>query len=223
MRTLLCIMHARAIPECLDSYRALDCDIAWMSGFTIAELGNVHREVIRTTDYDAYVVVSDDCIVTQPALDAVVALLADDHPAATGWCRLHTKSPQVNLCHSPLIGDVPKRKAYPFYGFEEVDEWEGEVVPTHFMGMSLTGMSRDMWRRYPYGCFTTIRTQGHSSDFHLCIRLRDEGVPMVAAQSGYIEHVKTRGRNGHPAPASHRVLVGEMPAETRIDTAKERA
>lgn len=205
-------MNARRIPECIEGFEALDCDVAWMTGYTDAELGPVHQQIVASTAYGAYVVVSDDCVVTQAALDAVVALLEAGHPAATGWCKLTQASPLANLCHRPLIGDEPKVSAYPFYRARDVHAYEGEIVPTHFMGFALTGMPRELWERFPYGAYTERRASGYSSDFHLCARLRDAGVPMVAARDGYVEHLKVTGRK----PPSHRVLVGEVEPSVRI-------
>lgn len=213
MRHLVCVMHARRIPECIQPLESLDCDVAWMSGYSDAELGPVHEQLVADTDYDTYTIVSDDCIVTQSAVDAVTALLEQGHPAATGWCKLHTRSEDANLCHAPIKGDHPTVDAYPFYRAAAVRTWPDPVVPTHFMGFSLTGMTRDMCQRFPYRAFTEIRKRGYSSDFNLCMRLRDAGVPMVAAREGYVEHVKTTQR---PKPASHRLLLGKMPQDVHI-------
>lgn len=214
MRTLLCIMNGRRIPECIEAFEALDCDRAWMSGYTDHELGDVHRELVASTDYDAYITVSDDCVVTQQAYDAVAALLEDGHPAATGWCRLHTRSNDVNLCWAPLLGDVPCRAAYRFYTYAQICQEERQVIPTHFMGLALTGMPREGWERFPHRAYTNRRSRGYSSDFNLSRRLRDARVPMVAAKAGYVEHLKVVGRR---KPPTHRLLVGEMDREVRIE------
>lgn len=214
MRALVCIMNGRAIPESIDSFRALDCDRAWMTGYTDAELGAVHTELVARTHYDFYLVVSDDCVVTQEALDAVLELLEAGHPAATGWSRLHTRSREVNLCHAPLRGDAPTIQGYSFYTFAQIRSDDRPVIPTHFMGFSLTGMPRELWQRFPYQAYTERRARGYSSDFNLSRRLRDAGVPMVAAKAAYVEHLKVRGRK----PPSHRLLVGEMEKQVRIET-----
>jgi hypothetical protein len=74
-------------------------------------------------------------------------------------------------------------------------------------------MSREMWARFPFGCFGS-GSRGYSSDFHLSRRLRDEGVPMVAAQAGYVTHVKERW-NQLDRAESKRLMIGELPAEVR--------
>lgn len=223
MRALLCVMNARRIPECLESYEALDIDVVYMTGFTVAELVDVHREIVEVTDFDVYLNVSDDCVVTPEALEAVLAPLEEGAPAATGWCRLHEESPWANVCHSPLIGKRPIRRAYPFYGANEVRAWPDPLLPTHFMGMSLTGLTRDLWLDFPYGCFFLRGPRGNSSDFHLSMRLRDAGVPMVAARDGYVEHMKPRHRTYKPFPPSHEILVGKIPQEVRFTYRRARS
>jgi hypothetical protein len=105
----------------------------------------------------------------------------------------------------------------------DVVGYPDEVVPTHFMGMSLTGMTRDMWLRFPYGCFTDRRPHGQSSDFHLSARLRDAGVPMVAARSGEVQHLKEMAMQGTRfGPVQHPWLVGNVEPSVSIDLAGDR-
>src|SRR5690606_38335219 len=153
VRALLFVMNARAIDEALDSYRRLNVDLCWATGFTVSELVPVHRDVVHSTDYDVILNISDDCVVTQEALDAVLAQFAAGYPAATGWCRLNTDSELVNLCHEPLRGNIPRLRNYSFYRRDEVVNWPDEIVPTHLMGMSLKGLRRELWREFPYDCY----------------------------------------------------------------------
>jgi hypothetical protein len=221
MRALLCVMNARNIPDCMDSYRALSGDVAYMTGYTVRELVDVHADIVRNTDYDAYINVSDDCIVTQEAVDAVVDLLATGHPAATGWCRLRVGHTFVNLSKSPLTASPPRKEDYHFYSYGQVRRHPDEIVPTHFMGMSLTGLTRDMWRRFPYGCYTTVHERGHQSDAHLSIRLEEAGVPMVASRTAYVEHVKERPKGADwRGTGVQRLLVGEVEQKVTITSTR---
>jgi hypothetical protein len=215
MRALVCVMNARDIPACMDSYRALRTDVAYMTGFTVRELVDVHADIVRRTDYDVYLNVSDDCIVSQSAVDAVVDLLRDN-PAATGWCRLRKGHSFVNLSKEPLSASPPRKEDYHFYSFGQVRDYREPVVPTYFMGMSLTGLHRDLWQRFPYGCYTTVHERGHQSDAHLSIRLHEAGVPMVAARAGYVEHVKERPQGDRPPEGHLRLLVGEVEQRVTI-------
>jgi hypothetical protein len=221
MKALVCVMNARDIPECMDSYRRLTTDVAYMTGYTIAELVPIHAEIIRTTDYDAYINVSDDCVVTQSAVDAVVDLLASGHPAVTGWCRLRKGSPLANLSDSPLVGAPPDRHGFDFPSVGRVRKWPDKIYPTHFMGMALTGLTREMWERFPYGCWKITHDRGHGSDTHLSTRLRDAGIPMVCARDGYVEHMKEHKQDVKRFPMGKgrtRLLIGQVPQTVTLQT-----
>lgn len=223
MRALLCIMHARRMAEPLAAFEALDCDRAWLTGYTMRELVAAHREVVDLTpEFDAYVMCSDDVVVTQAAWDAVVALLAEGRPAVTGYVPLVHGSEVVNLTRSPLVGDVPVNTAYDWFTRAEVLAHPADPVPSHFMGMSLSGMPRELWRRFPAGCFTRRTPRGHSSDFHLCRRLRDAGVPIVAPKAAWCDHLKV-ARNARAgdwrgdALGEQRLVVGEVTPGVRLE------
>lgn len=208
---MLMIPNPRRIPACMDAFNALDTDIAWLTGMAAREIPYWVNQIIDETDYAAYVVCADDCIVPQQALDAVIALLDAGHPAVTGWCRLDRTHDLANICDAPIVGDAPAESAYPFYRADDVLGYPDEVVPTHFMGMALTGMTRAMWKKYPHGCLPN----GTASDWHLSIRLRDDGVPMVAARSGFVDHVKETWNRSDRAP-ENRILVGHVDPEVRV-------
>lgn len=220
MSALVMLMNPRAIPACVASFEALETDVAWLTGYTKAEVIDVTADVVNTTGYDHYLLVPDDCVVSQAAVDAVVALLDDDHPAATGWCRLAKGDPRANLTTSPIRGDRPSVAGYDWWLAADVDAYPQEVVPTGFMGMALTGMSRDMWLRYPQDGYRTSTGHAFSSDFHLSRRLRDDGIPMVAARSGYIDHVKEVW-NRRDRLAENRLLVGQIPRRVSIQSRQE--
>lgn len=220
-RALVMVMNAREIPECVSSFAALTCDVAWLRGMRKADAIDAARRVIQETRYDHYLLVPDDCIVSQAAVDAVVALLDEGRPAATGWCRLAQGDPRANLTTGPIRGSRPRVESYDWWLADDVWDHPDEVVPTGFMGMALTGMSRGMWMRFPPDCYRGRGGHGWSADFSLSSRLRDAGVPMVAARSAYIEHVKERWGRDDRGPG-RRLLVGVMPREVVIQTGGER-
>jgi hypothetical protein len=211
MKPLLVVTHPRRIPACVDAFAALTCDVAYISGEALPGACTQFNEIVRSAaDYTHLMVCADDCVVTQNAVDAVVALLAAGNPAVTGWCRLDRTHPQANITIGAIRGDTPVVDAYDWWLAADVASYPGEVVPTGFMGMALTGMDRGMWLRHPLGCFTNAEGAGWSSDFHLSARLRDAGIPMVAARSGYVDHVKERWQMADRDPAA-RLLIGEIP------------
>jgi len=215
---LLGVMNPRQIPECIQSLKALSVRKAWLSNYTEWELQEVVASVVRdeAIRFSHLVLVSDDCVVSQGALDAVLeaAERMPEH-VVTGYCRLDSTHPQVNITRRPVMGDVPSAGAYDFYYLSEVQGWPREVVPTGFVGFALTCMSREMWREFPFGVFGGEH-RSWSSDFHLSRRLRDAGVPMVAARAGYVEHVKEKWNRLDQAPEK-RLLIGERPAGVVVE------
>jgi hypothetical protein len=214
-RALVMVTNPRTIPECIQSFKDLTTDVGWVSGFTQSGVMAPMAQLIEDTDYDVYLSCADDCIVSQEAVDAVVALLDAGHPVATGWCRLDRTHEYVNLTTEPIRGDRPTVNAYSWWRYDDVMAWPDEEVPTHFMGMSLTAMPRELWQRYPYRVFGHDGP-GYSSDFNLSMRLRNDGVPMIAAKSGFVDHVKETWNHGDKDPAK-RLRIGEMPAGVTLD------
>jgi hypothetical protein len=140
---------------------------------------------------------------------------AQEHPVVTGYCRLDWSHPSVNITRQPLRGHVPTAGAYDFYSLDEVQAWPDPLVPTGFVGFALTCMSREMWRTFPFGAFGGA-SQAWSSDFHLSMRLRDAGVPMMAARGGLVGHLKKRWNTLDNTPGRE-LLVGKEPAGVELE------
>jgi GT2 family glycosyltransferase len=212
---ILAIMNPRQIPECLSAFKKLDVRKAWLQNYAEQELVEVIASIVRdeSIHFTHLCIVADDCIVTQPALDAVLKFSRQGDPVVTGYCRLDSTHPDVNITRRPLMGETPTVGAYDFYSFAEVEAWPDETLPTGFVGFALTCMSRDMWREFPFGCFAN-GPRGYASDFHLTRRLRDAGVPMVAAREGYVTHVKEQWNKLDRAPEK-RLMIGEAPPGVR--------
>lgn len=210
MTALLVVMHPRRIPVCVKAFDALDADIAYLSGGNESQAMDMFAEVLAGSDHDHLVVVSDDVIVTQPALDAVVAALEDGVLVATGWCLLDRTNRYSNVTDQPLIGNKPDWSAYSFMTAVDVRD-RSERFETGFAGLALTGMSRELWQRFPMACYGAD-LHGWASDFHLSVRLRDADVPITAVRDAYVEHLKERWTYADNADEM-RLLIGEIPRE----------
>ena len=149
---LLGIMNPRKIPECISAFERLDVPRVWFTGWTEYQLIDVIGQWVADppVDFSHLVLVADDCIVSQQALDAVLAVARQGDPVVTGYCRLDFTHPDVNITRRPLMGDTPSVGAYDFWSFVEVEEWPREVMPTGFVGFALTCMSRELWREFPF-------------------------------------------------------------------------
>jgi GT2 family glycosyltransferase len=215
VRPLLLVMNPRDIRECVESIARLPIDRVWLRSYTERGLEEAIPRALAEAgpDYDYVLLVADDVVVFPGALDAVLAL-GKSYDVVTGYTRLDSTSPFVNLTRKPLAGDVPVAGSYDFYRYAEVAGYEDEVVPTGFVGFALTGMPRDLWDRFPFSALGG--EPGYSSDFALSVRLRDAGIPMVAARGGYVEHVKETW-NQLDAEPRKRLLLGERPSELVFD------
>lgn len=214
MTTLLLVMHARGIARVLASIEALEIDQAWMCGYTERQLEPVVAEVIETTDYDRYVMFSDDSIVSQHALNSVLAVHNSTGPRAvvTGWCQYAQDDARANLSIRPLTADSPRPECYSPPRAMQV--WAGPpIFRSYFTGMALTCMSRDLWLRFPFASYGD--GLGYASDYSLSWRLQEAGVPVIAVRDGYVEHIKEHWNVPDLRPEC-RVLVGEMTQEVRF-------
>lgn len=188
-RPLLLILNPRRMQECLDSFAALTVPRAYMTGYTERELCTVIPQIIAGTDYTHFVAISDDTVVSQRAVDAVYERLEDGHGVVTGWCNLDGASPLCSVVDRPLVGEVPSRASYSFMHWSRVVMGD-PLQRTWFAGMCLTGMSREMWARYPFDVFPMGDLGGFASDYRLCWRLQEDGVPIMAVRDAGVLHVR---------------------------------
>lgn len=186
MRDALVVMNARNIEPCMAAFRQLPIDKIWLRGFTENEIQRVWPGVLAM-QYDWLWLVSDDVIVREPALAAVRGLASEEHPVVTGYSQRSHDNWVVNLTSEPLRGSLPAEESYTFMRYQDVVSHPTPVVPTWFTGMSLTGMSREMWTRYPFQCYDDGRW-GYGSDFNISSRLQGDNVPIVAAREGFAYH-----------------------------------
>lgn len=211
-RPLLAVMNPRRIPECMAAFEAVSVDKVWLRGFTERQLVEVVPGVVaeaRRRGFSHLVVCSDDVVVSQRAVDAVLELLRAGDQVVTGFCALDASDPRVNLTSEPLRGPSPTVEAYSFWLRAQVEEWPERRGRSWFAGMCLTGMPLELWDAYPFACFGD---PGYGSDFSLSVRLQMDGIPIVAARDGFVRHVKETW-NRRDVADEKRLLVGEIAAE----------
>ena len=204
--TALLVLNPRDIPECMAAIRALDvpkCFVSYVPEIVAAARIN---SVIATGDYDRYVLLSDDTVPTQDALDAVLATHDEGHPAVTGYCNLDQVLPFVNLCWNRLVPPPPTADDYHMLTRREVED-AAPLAPTTFAGLSLTLMAREMWQRFPL----RVTEYGGQMDYVLSWELQQACVPIVAPTAGFIHHVKERWNMFDTAPEKQ-LLIGRRPA-----------
>lgn len=239
MKSCLMVMNARAIPECILSLKALKIDKAWFRGFTEAQLEEQITAFVKTTDYDRYILVSDDVIATQQALDNLLSLQGAG-PVVTGWCNIFPGQTLANLVLRPIANEsgsfyyrlrehMPKDAVKPLkrlYAMGVIkapvnlllwrhfpDEEEVWAMPplfrTYFVGWALTSLTRDFWLRYGFHYSTEKFTGGHGSDAKMSSDLDRDGVKMLCARDSFVYHLGTM-RNFLVGRVKPKVIIDPM-------------
>lgn len=214
MKDAVIVLNPREIRECISSFAELPVPKIWLTGYTEREISEgIFLAVLAQYDFDRYFVVSDDVIVRPYAFDAIRRIL-DLHlaPVATGYSQRSHADWTVNLTRKPLMADKPIADAYDFRHFREVVSHPSPWIETWFGGMSLTGMSREMWQRFPFGAFVDEGSPlGYASDFNLSKRLQDAEVPILAAREGFAYHWRHEWRStNHPQDAKPKIGNGSV-------------
>lgn len=195
--SLLVVMNPRRIPACLEAFQSAPLDVAYVQGMREAEALLTINRIIRASRYDRFLIVSDDVIVTDTAIRAVVAASKlNDHWIVTGFCNLDADSPLVNITRRPLDGDTPHPAAYDFYRRDELPQHG--TIRTGFAGLALTCIPQALVGHVlPLGWYG----QGWASDFHLSKRLEQAGIQIVAPAQAFVWHVKERWNEPDADPA----------------------
>lgn len=216
MRTLLLIMNPRQIPECIQALEALKIDKAWLSNYTEAQLVSVIADTIESTDYDRYTIISDDTSPTQAALDEVLSI-HDQHPdaVACGWVNVDESFNLTTFNPLPLVGSGPSAEGYSLTPYYELLDLPASMAHrTYFHAMALATMSRELWQRYPFGVYGA-HAQGWASDYHQCVRLQDDDVPIYTTTNAFIRHHKAVANHSDPR---YPLLIGKHPQSIRFAT-----
>lgn len=222
MNPVLMVMHAREIPECLEAFHNLKgVDKVWFRGYTEIELERVTSEFIRGSDYSHYLLASDDLIPTQKGLDEVLKGL-ESHDVFTGFSNMYPTSERVNLMlEGYSLGyrfsfwlyhkaanikiarmGVSATKAAWFARMAQIPKGEFQ---TWFVGFSFTGMTRDLWLRFPFLCVHD--RSGWGSDAVMSLRLARDFIPAYSNNEAFFYHLAS----------AKNFIVGSVPKQTILE------
>jgi len=188
MNPVLIILHCREIPECLDSYKKLPIDKAYLTAFWENEWAEAITNFINATKYSDYLVISDDVIAEPTALQKVLIGL-EKHRVVTGYCNIHRDTPDiVNTGIKSLTNSRPLSASdYPFISRQEADNNINEYFSVSFLGLVFTGMRKQMWLDYPLHAYPD--GMGWGSDYFLSYRLQTDGYNMYAVRGAFSQHL----------------------------------
>jgi hypothetical protein len=230
------IMHAREIPECILSLKALKIDKVWFRGYTEKLLEIEITEFIKKTDYDYYVLVSDDVIATQFALENLLKFQTRAK-VVTGWCNIFPGQTLSNLELKPIIESkaslyIRVRDQLPKWSlkyikvvikwpiFKQLIQWpiynhfpledeiwsQAEVFRTYFVGWALTSIDRATWLKYGFR-YPFSQKAGHGSDRAMSSDLLADNEIALCARDSFIYHLGT----------TRNFIVGKVKPEVIFD------
>lgn len=213
----LLIMNPRRIHRCCQALGELDIDKFWLTAMWERELEKVVDDIVERTDYTHFLMTADDVVPSNDCLERVLtAMRTAGEACVTGYCNNFIGSPHVNLTKTPFRESTSVLRDYDFFTREEVDAMPGSIFRSCFAGMMLTGMSRGLWKRFPFRAVTTTDFRGYCSDWLLSKRLHEAGVPIFAATGAFAEHVREKNRGEGPdLDPEKRLLVTVIPPEVR--------
>lgn len=201
---LLLVLNPRRILECMQALEELPIRRLWIRNLTETQIEERWQTVMELAEgHDRLLICSDDAIPRPHALAAVLELLDEGHPVVTGYSNLDARDLRVNLDRAPLQHGNPTIESHDFYRLGEVLSWPSKVVPTTLCGFSLTGMSYELWQRFPFQA-------EYGSDTNLSFRLDGAGIPIVGARDAFLWHVKENWNMRDEDPRK-RFLIGEEP------------
>jgi hypothetical protein len=187
MKTALIIMTPRILKLNIEYYQKLEnVDKYFFQAFTEKQLKIVLNNFIKDTDYDYYIISADDLFVYQRHLDTILENLNNEY-VITGYCRTHPWSNQINLAKKPILGDKPNIFSYNFYFLSELNKFE-KLIPTYFVGNTLTAFPRKIILETPYDCYDGGKFDGWASDFSFSKRLYEKEIKMYGIRGVFIEH-----------------------------------
>jgi len=182
-KPIIFIMRAREIPESLESISKFPYPKVWVEYYREKEIQDEAWEevfkLIVSKGYTHISIFSDD------------GVMAKEHPVTCGWCNIDSRD-LANISKSPLVSSPPLVATLQplMYTIRGVENHSERLIRTWFTGFSLHTMSTELWGRFPFQCYPGQSGKGASSDFHLCWRLQEANIPIVALKSARIYHIR---------------------------------
>lgn len=213
---LIMIMHVRNIEKCLSGFDLLQYDKLWINYHTEGEIEKAFPKVLQEIKalniYSHLSIISDDGYIEKDCVENIYAF-AEKYPVVCGWCNIDAVSPFSNISKSKLTIEVPTKNCIDLYTIKEVEDYKTEEIKTWFSGFSFHTMSIELWEEFPFGCYRKPNGITLASDYHLCYRLQQKNIPIVAVKSGRFLHMRKKVvlHQGIVKQSNHVILVGVKP------------
>jgi len=191
----LLIMNPRRIDRVIDSIKPINIKKVWFTGFNSLQISGVLNDYVKNTNYDYYIVTSDDLVLNQTAFTNVLDKMSK-FDVFTGYCNLYVDSEYVSLAKSPVTlkqQDYPRADDYDLLKLDEVVNYKNQIIETFLVSYSITTIKRDLWLEFPFAKYTAVargKTSGVSSDHNFSMRLTNAGIKMFTHRDSFCYHLK---------------------------------
>lgn len=192
---LVFVMRARDIKRSLGSIAKFPYPKVWVEYYTELQIEEVAWpkvliEAIKR-GHTHIGIFSDDAWAS-PETVVKIFEAAKEHPVVCGWCD--NQGEFCNLTKEPLKDCYPQIEGWrlgdSLYKKEEVVNSKEEKIRTWYSGFSLHVMPVELWIRFPFQCHPGELRRGFASDQHLCWRLQEANIPIVALRDAVINHIR---------------------------------
>lgn len=194
------IMNPREIPEVINSINQIKIPKVWFKGYNSLEIGIQMNKFVAETNYDNYIITSDDLILYPDAFEIINSMDMNKYPVVTGYCNMFVGSNYCGLCSTPLTlknGMFPVQEDYNLMTFDEVNAMPQDIFETYFVGFSLTKIPRKLWLEFPFMKYVVYngpeekrQFKGVSSDHFISYRLTQAGIKMYTHKNTFCKHLK---------------------------------
>lgn len=211
MKPLLVILRPREIEECISAFRALKISKVWINfHYELDAVSRILPEVLDTAEGKGYthlILVSDDAVVEQSALDRLLAM-PETLRAVSGWVNLDSTMERSNISLVPMTlayqpMDVSQYQLLPI---EDVKA-QSDPFQATFSGFALLRMPIDLWKAVDL----RLCQRNSCSDHYVYARLAELREPLWVSPSVFAFHVKEIGGALDLEPRK-KVLAGMRPA-----------
>ena len=205
-KDLLVILNPRQHQPSIESLKSLNIPKVWITGMHEGDALEEVNNIVKKTDYENYIMQSDDVIVNQEQIDAITEN-NKDYDILSGWCKLNPKVDNVNVCPAEwgqklkLTGKSPIKSDYPFYGkrytYDNIMETiDTDIFETYSIGFSFTSFKRNVLLEYPLKPYN-YKKKFIASDHNISYRIVEDGkYKMYVHKNAFFEHLKLKsGRN----------------------------
>ena len=126
----------REIKEVIESINQIDMPRVWFRAYNSLEIELVMNKFVEETDYDNYIITSDDLIL-YPEATRIILDMPKEYLAVSGYCNMFVGSEYVGLCSKPLTlanNTFPQESDYVLMKQTEVDNMPTDIFETYFLG-----------------------------------------------------------------------------------------